>query len=263
MRILVTNDDGVSAPGLEVAEGVARKVAEARGGDKAEVWTVAPAFEQSGVSHAISFNRPLQVQKVGERRFAVQGTPADCVLVALYGMMKDSPPDLVISGVNRGHNIGEDAVYSGTVGGAIEGAFHGYKSIALSQYFRIGANQKLLPPEQMFDAAAVHGPEAVLQLLDLEWEKDLFFNVNFPPVAAADAKPMRFAPQGRRANGGFFAEERESPRGARYYWLTYNHDNLSMAAEEDGHLCAKGWITAVPMKPHYTDVAMLKRLQDG
>ncbi|MEM9726378.1 MAG: 5'/3'-nucleotidase SurE [Pseudomonadota bacterium] len=261
MRILVTNDDGVTAPGLAVAEAIAAEVAQEIGGPS-EVWTVAPAFEQSGVSHAISFTQPLQFEELGPRRFAVRGTPADCVLLALYGFMAECKPDLVISGVNRGHNIGEDAVYSGTVGGAIEGALHGYKAIALSQYFRRAEDGSFLPDAELFDAARGHGAAAVRKLLaEVAWEKDLFFNVNFPPTPAAEAKPLRYAPQGRRTKGGFHAEERSSPFGRRYYWIAHAHDNFSAGAEEDVRLCAEGWITAVPMKPNYTDRAMLDRLK--
>ena len=131
MRILITNDDGISAPGLAVAEEIARELAGQRG----EVWVVAPVFEQSGVSHCVSYIRPMRIEPLAERRFAIEGSPADCVLAALDEILKDAPPDLVLSGVNRGHNVAEDAVYSGTIGGAMEGALNGIRSIALSQYF--------------------------------------------------------------------------------------------------------------------------------
>ena len=117
MRILITNDDGISAPGLHVAEEIARELA----GPAGEVWVVAPAFEQSGVAHAVSYVRPMRLERLDERRFAVEGSPADCVLAGLHEILKGTPPDLVISGVNRGHNVAEDTLYSGTVGGAMVG----------------------------------------------------------------------------------------------------------------------------------------------
>ncbi|MEF9602419.1 5'/3'-nucleotidase SurE, partial [Paracoccus sp. PXZ] len=130
MRILITNDDGINAPGLETLEAIAAEVA----GPGGEVWTVAPAFEQSGVAHCISYVHPTLIAELGPRRFAAEGTPADCVLAAIADVMRDNPPDLVLSGVNRGNNSGENVMYSGTVGGAMEAALQGLPAIALSQY---------------------------------------------------------------------------------------------------------------------------------
>lgn len=263
MRILVTNDDGVSAMGLRVAEEIAETVSREAAGDAAEIWVVAPAFEQSGVSHCISYTKPIQVEQLGERRFAVEGSPADCVLVALNGPMREARPDLVLSGVNRGHNLAEDAVYSGTVGGAIEAALQGVQVIAMSQYFRRGADGSPPDPVKMFETARRHGPDVVSRLLRENWEKDLFFNVNFPPVPPEEAKPLVFAPQGRRGGGGFAAEERASPNGRSYFWITHAHNNLASGAGDDARLCAEGHITATPMRPRYTHVDALERLRAG
>ena len=117
MRILITNDDGIMAEGLEVLTRIADELA----GPKGEVFTVAPAFEQSGVGHCISYTHPMMISKLGPRRFAVEGSPADCVLVGVYEVMGGQKPDLVLSGVNRGNNSGENVLYSGTVGGAMDG----------------------------------------------------------------------------------------------------------------------------------------------
>lgn len=130
MRILVTNDDGINAPGLAVMEEIARAVA----GPEGEVWVVAPAFEQSGVAHCISYTHPTMIAKLGPRRYAAEGSPADCVLAGLYDVLQGARPDLVLSGVNRGNNSAENALYSGTVGGAMEAALQGLPAIALSQY---------------------------------------------------------------------------------------------------------------------------------
>ena len=130
MRILITNDDGINAPGLEVLAEIAAEIA----GPEGEVWTVAPAFEQSGVGHCISYAHPTMLAQLGPRRFAAEGSPADCVLAALFDIMVETPPDLVLSGVNRGNNSGENAMYSGTIGGAMEAALQGLPAIALSQY---------------------------------------------------------------------------------------------------------------------------------
>ncbi|MEL6317013.1 MAG: 5'/3'-nucleotidase SurE [Pseudomonadota bacterium] len=264
MRILVTNDDGISAEGLKVAEEIAVEIAGADG----EVWVVAPAFEQSGVSHAVSFHSPIKVERLGARRYACAGAPADCVIVALGAFMKDAPPDLVLSGVNRGHNLAEDAVYSGTVGGAIEGALKGVKAIALSQYFRWSRVREIHERDgeaaaaaALFATARAHGASAVRRLLALEWTPDLFFNVNFPGCAPEEVKGARYARQGRRTRGEFGADERASPAGRPYFWLRHAVDNASGAPGDDCVLAHDDWITTVPMRPDYTDAELLARLQ--
>ena len=157
MRILITNDDGISAPGLKVLHAIASELA----GDKGEVWTVAPAFEQSGVAHCISYTHPMMVDERGPRLFATEGSPADCVLTAVHEVMKDAPPDLVLSGVNRGNNSAENTLYSGTIGGAMEAALQGFPAIALSQYYG-PANRDLA---NTFEASAQHGAEVIRRIL--------------------------------------------------------------------------------------------------
>ena len=158
MRILITNDDGINASGLKVLHQIATEIA----GPDGEVWTVAPAFEQSGVAHCISYTHPFMVSEMGRRRYAAEGSPADCVMVGLHDVMKDNRPDLVLSGVNRGNNSAENALYSGTLGGAIEAALQGLPAIALSQYYG-PANRDLADP---FEAAAQHGVETCRRILE-------------------------------------------------------------------------------------------------
>ena len=146
MRILITNDDGINAPGLQILERVAGQIA----GPGGEVWTVAPAFEQSGVAHKISYTHPTMIAQMGDRRFAAEGSPADCVLAGLHDVLNGAPPELVLSGVNRGNNAAENALYSGTLGGAMEAALQGMPAIALSQYYGPG-NLDIADP---FEAAA-------------------------------------------------------------------------------------------------------------
>ncbi|MCY4178809.1 MAG: stationary phase survival protein SurE, partial [Litoreibacter sp.] len=129
MRILITNDDGINAPGLEVLSAIAQAVA----GPDGEVWTVAPAFEKSGVAHCINYAHPTMIAQMGKRRFAAEGAPADCVLAGLHDVMADAPPDLILSGVNKGNNSAENTVYSGTIGACMEAALQGVQSIAMSQ----------------------------------------------------------------------------------------------------------------------------------
>ena len=158
MRILITNDDGIHAPGLKTLHAIATTLA----GPTGEVWTVAPAYEQSGVAHCISYTRPMMVERIGKHAFSVEGSPADCILAALHDSMKDAPPDLVLSGVNRGNNAAENAMYSGTIGGAMEAALQGLPAIALSQYFG-PANRDLGNP---FEASAKHGADVIRRILE-------------------------------------------------------------------------------------------------
>src|SRR6056297_2503487 len=148
MRILLTNDDGINAPGLKALEKIAWDLAGASG----EVWVVAPAFEQSGVAHCISYTHPMMISKMGNHRFAAEGSPADCVMAALGHVMPERP-DLVLSGVNRGNNSAENALYSGTLGGAMEAALQGIPAVALSQYY--GPDN--VDSEDPFEAARGHG----------------------------------------------------------------------------------------------------------
>ena len=130
MRILCTNDDGIHAPGLKIVEEIARALSD-------DVWIVAPELDQSGVSHSLSLNDPLRLREVGPRHFAVRGTPTDCVIMGARHILGEKLPDLVLSGVNKGRNVAEDVVYSGTIAGALEGTILGFPSFALSQEFCI------------------------------------------------------------------------------------------------------------------------------
>ena len=157
MRILITNDDGINAPGLHTLE----KIAATLAGPDGEVWTVAPAFEQSGVGHCISYTHPTMISHFGPRRFAIEGSPADCVLAGIHHVLPQKP-DLILSGVNRGNNSAENALYSGTLGAAMEGALQGVRSLALSQYFG-PKNVEIADP---FEASAIHLAPLITRLLD-------------------------------------------------------------------------------------------------
>lgn len=246
MRILITNDDGISAPGLVVAEAIARELV----GPHGEVWVVAPAFEQSGVSHCVSYIRPMRIEQLEDRRFAVEGSPADCVLAGLYEILKDTPPDLILSGVNRGHNVAEDTLYSGTIGGALEGALHGLKSIAMSQYYG--------PPgaEDPFSAARTHGASVVRRLLDgADWAPRAytgFYNVNFPAVPAEKVRGLSATVQGHRLGRTFGVQPQTAPNGRRFLWLTHGHGNADAAPGSDARDCHDGYITVTPLSADLT-----------
>ncbi len=248
MRILITNDDGINAPGLTVLHDIATSLA----GPDGEVWTVAPAFEQSGVAHCISYTRPFMMTELEPRRFAAEGSPADCVLAGLYNVLKDSPPDLILSGVNRGNNSAENALYSGTLGGAMEGALQGIPSIGLSQYFG-PRNAKMDNP---FEAAAVLGADLIRRLLELtpkaQTGYQLFYNINFPPVPAAEVRGTRIAPQGLRPATRFTAQETTSPNGRRYTWIQGGDQHVKTAEGTDAAVNLDGYIWVTPMRADLT-----------
>lgn len=259
MRILITNDDGISAPGLAVAEAIAAELA----GPDGEIWVVAPAFEQSGVAHCVSYVRPMRLEALGPRRFAVEGSPADCVLAALFEVMKDRPPDLILSGVNRGHNVAEDVLYSGTIGGAMEGSLHGIRSIALSQYFG-PRNRNARAP---FDAAERQGAMVCRTILDrAPWSAgafSTFYNVNFPPIPASEIKGIRPARQGRRQVACFEVEPQTSPNGRRYLWLSGGRGNEGAGEGSDARLAFDGYVTVTPLHADLTRHDQLKALADA
>ncbi|MFW2545094.1 5'/3'-nucleotidase SurE [Primorskyibacter sp. 2E107] len=259
MRILITNDDGINAPGLAVLEAIAADIA----GPDGEVWVVAPAFEQSGVAHCISYTHPTMIAQMGERRYAAEGSPADCVLAGVHDVLKDTPPDLILSGVNRGNNSAENALYSGTLGGAMEGALQGIRSIALSQY--LGPQTMTL--DNPFEGSATHGAAVIRQILDAELPDDqpytLFWNVNFPPVPAADVRGVKLAPQGIRPNTGFSVEPHVSPSGRRFLWAKGGNQRVGTAEGTDAAVNLEGYISVTPMRADLTDHAMLTALRDS
>jgi 5'-nucleotidase len=256
MRILITNDDGINAPGLATLEAIANELA----GPEGEVWVVAPAFEQSGVGHCISYAHPTMISELAPRRWAAEGSPADCVLAALYDVMPERP-DLVLSGVNRGNNAGENVMYSGTIGGAMEAALQNVKAIALSQFF--GDDNKDL--DDPFESARVHGAGVIRKLLDAApWGGDaynLFYNVNFPPVSAAQTGPIAVTRQGRRQGSGFGVEAQVSPSGRRFLWVTGSKQNVETGAGTDVSANLAGNISVTPMRADLTATDALRSIE--
>lgn len=247
MRILITNDDGINAPGLVALQEIAHQLA----GKNGEVWTVAPAFEQSGVAHCISYTHPMMVSKMGDRRYAAEGSPADCVMVGLHDVM-DERPDLILSGVNRGNNSAENALYSGTLGGAMEGALQGVTAFALSQYL----GPQNFQADDPFEAARTHGAEVIRRVLaaapDDSADYRLFYNVNFPPVPAADVQGVRAAPQGYRRHTHFSVEPHHSPSGRKFLWVKGGEQHRPTANGTDAALNLDGYISVTPMRADLT-----------
>jgi len=203
-RILLSNDDGIHAPGLEVLEKIARTLSD-------DVWVVAPETEQSGASHSLTLHRPLRMREMGERRFAVDGTPTDCVLLAINHILKDRKPDLVLSGVNHGSNLGEDVTYSGTIAAAMEATLLGIAAIAMSQH--------LDPAQPALWQTALHwGPEGVRKAVSVGWPRNVLMNVNFPSVEPGLAQGIHVVRHGQRKVGDDLIE-RTDPRGRSYFWI--------------------------------------------
>jgi len=209
VRILITNDDGIHAEGLGVCEQIGRALSQ-------DVWVIAPEYDQSGVSHSLSLNDPLRLREIGERHFAVKGTPTDCVIMGARHILKDRPPDLVLAGVNRGRNAGEDVIYSGTVAGAVEGTVLGIPSLALSQAYL--SRSKATPH---WDTAIRFAPDIIRRVLATGIPRDVLINVNFPNCAPAEVKGIAVATQGRRRQERLQVEAREDGRGNAYYWIAY------------------------------------------
>ena len=258
MRILITNDDGISAPGLEVLTDIATAIA----GPEGEVWTVAPAFEQSGVGHCISYTHPMMIAKLGPRRSAAEGSPADCVLAGIYDVLQGAKPDLVLSGVNRGNNSAENTLYSGTIGGAMEAALQGVAAIALSQF--MGPQTDDLADR--FDAARVHGTKVVRDLLDKGiWTQDdyrVFYNVNFPPMGAAAVKGIKVAAQGFRRDTAFSVEPHQSPSGRKFLWIKGGTQQSPTLPGTDAAVNLEGFVSITPMRADLTAHDLLAKLAE-
>ncbi|MBV0911469.1 5'/3'-nucleotidase SurE [Anianabacter salinae] len=248
MRILITNDDGINAEGLKVLHEIAAEIA----GPGGEVWTVAPAFEQSGVAHATSHAHPTMIVQYSDRVFAAEGSPADCVLAGLHDVMAGSPPDLVLSGVNRGNNSAENAVYSGTLGAAMEAALQGLPAIALSQY--LGPHN--FNADDRFEASRRHGVRVVRDLLDKGLWDDadyrLFYNVNFPPVPAAQVGGVKVTSQGFRRAGAHRVEPYTSPNGRKFLWIVGSSQQTETAPGTDAAANLQGFISVTPMRADFT-----------
>ena len=258
MRILITNDDGINAPGLKTLETIAAEIA----GPDGEVWIVAPAFEQSGVGHCISYSRPTLLSEFAPRRFASEGYPADCVLAGLYEVMKEAPPDLVLSGVNRGNNAAENVLYSGTIGATIEAALQGIPAIALSQFY--GPDNANL--DDPFEAAAAHGAETVRRLLkDAIWDEAayrLFYNVNFPPIPATKVKGMKVVSQGWREETSFGVEPHRSPTGRMFLWIKGGPQHHKTGPGTDVTANLDGYISVTPLRADLTAHETLATLKE-
>jgi 5'-nucleotidase len=243
MRILITNDDGIHAPGLKVLERIAAKLS-------ADVVVVAPETDQSGVAHSLSLADPLRLRKISERHFAVKGTPTDCIIMGVRKLMSDNPPDLILSGVNKGQNVAEDVTYSGTIAGAMEGTLLGFPSIALSQCYS--------PQGSFWDCCETHAPELIKRLIEKGLPPEVLLNINFPACPAGDVQGTVLARQGRRDAELMKIEPRFDGRGNPYYWIAFERPDFIAGAGTDLEAVAQKKISVTPLRLDLTDDPALK-----
>ncbi|UKV16506.1 5'/3'-nucleotidase SurE [Thalassospiraceae bacterium SW-3-3] len=235
-RILISNDDGIDAPGIRLLEKLACSLSD-------DVWVVAPTTEQSGAGHSLTLRHPLRIRKRDERHFSVDGTPTDCVLLALQQIMRDSPPDIVLSGINRGGNLGEDVTYSGTVAAAMEATLLNVPAIAFSQYF----SGNLID----WSVAEKHLLSVAETLIHTTWPKGVLINVNFPEAERKGGASIEVSRQGQRKIGDHIAE-RLDPRGEPYYWIGAIKSELPKDENADLRVIERGDISVTPISLDFT-----------
>lgn len=246
-RILITNDDGIHAPGLKALENIAHALSD-------DVWVCAPEVEMSAASHSLTIHRPLRIRHISERRYAIDGGPTDCVLLAIEQVLRDHKPDLVLSGVNRGGNTGEDVTYSGTVAAAMEATLLGRRAVALSQEFADTHPVKWATAEHF-------APDLIRKLVALPWPADTLMNVNFPDLVVGSVLGVKAVRQGRRKLG-YRLEERNDPRGRPYVWIGSSRHNPFFEGENDIVLVQQGYITVTPLFLDLTHEALLAKVAE-
>ncbi len=252
MRILLTNDDGIHAPGLKVLEEIASELSD-------DIWVVAPSEEQSGAGHSLTLTRPVRLRKHGERRFSVSGTPTDSVMMGLSQVLgRDRRPDLILSGVNRGANLGDDVTYSGTVSAAVEGALAGIRSIALSQVYA----KEGMGDEVPFAAALKWGAKVIRPLLKMDFARRTLVNVNFPAVAADAVQGVRVVRQGFHDYRRSSIVKGTDPRGYDYFWFGLQGVEHTPGKETDLEAIGDGFVSVTPLQLDLTHDASLGRLAD-
>ena len=249
MRILVTNDDGIHSPGLAVAENIARAISD-------DVWVVAPETEQSGASHSLTLTSPLRMRGITEGHYAVAGTPTDCVMMACLHLLKDRPPELVISGVNWGSNLADDVTYSGTIAGAMEGTALGIPSIALSQAYGFEEGYQV-----RWNCAQVHGPDVIRRLLDAGWPEETLMNVNFPDCEPEAVKGIAITEQGKRDMQTAVMDRRVDMRGNPYFWIGFKRVRSHPNEGTDLRAIYEKKISVTPLHLDLTQFEFLKTLR--
>lgn len=250
MRILITNDDGVAARGLEVLKVIAL-------GLSPDVWTVAPETNQSGTSHSMTLHTPLRLRTLDERTHAVAGTPTDCVIMAVRHILKDHPPDLILSGVNHGSNLAEDITYSGTVAAALEGAILGVRSIAVSLMIGVADGAR----RAIWETPMAHGPAIIRGLIESPWQPGTLINVNFPDVAPEAVAGVTVTRQGMRDQALLNIDSRADPWGTPYFWFGFERRPSTLVKGTDLAAIAENKISVTPLTIDLTDREAIANLE--
>ena len=242
MRILITNDDGINAKGLEILKAIALGISP-------DVWTVAPETNQSGTAHSMTLHTPLRLRTIDERTHAVTGTPTDCVIMAVRHILKDRPPELILSGVNHGSNLAEDVTYSGTVAAAMEGALLGIHSIALSLMMGFEEGERRV----IWETPLAHAPKIIKQLLAEDWNPNTLMNVNFPDTPPECVTGLAVTSQGIRDQALLNIDSRSDPWGTPYFWFGFERRKSTLVAGTDLAAIAENKISVTPLSVDLTD----------
>lgn len=250
MRILLTNDDGIHAEGLAVLERIARQLSD-------DVWVVAPETDQSGLAHSLTLSEPLRLRQIDERRFALRGTPTDCVIMGVRHVLP-AAPDLVLSGVNSGANMADDVTYSGTVAGAMEGTLLGVPSIALSQEYDYEGDRRIVP----WETAETHAPNVISKLIKAGWPEGVLININFPNCAPDEVKGTRVTAQGKLSHDARLDERRDG-RGYPYFWLQFGRSKAEVASDSDIAAIRADNISVTPLHLDLTAQAVRQQLSQA
>ena len=247
-RVLLTNDDGLDAPGIKLLEEIVREFTD-------DVWIVAPDHERSGAGHSVSLHIPIRLRRISDKRYSVIGTPTDCVLMAFNEIMTDRRPDIVLSGINNGANLAEDVTYSGTIAAAMEGTLMGVRSIALSVVRPAGAQAE-------WDGARKHASELLRQLLATDhWPPQSFININFPDCAVDEISGVRVTRQGLRPPGTFTIEPRIDARNVPYFWVRIAYGKGESPSDSDLRAIEDNAISVTPIQMDFTDYDWQRHLQ--
>ena len=248
LKILITNDDGINAKGIKLLLSVAKKISS-------DITIIAPEREQSGRSHAMSLSDIIRLRKLDENIYSITGTPTDCVMLAIKQLMKNSKPDLILSGVNRGQNLADDINYSGTIGAAMEGAIHNIRSIAFSQVFNIHNEG-----QDAFNSANKNLYRILKNLINLEYNNNIVLNVNFPDIFKPNI-PYEFTNQGKRDVPAHIMEERTDPRGSKYYWIGFKRAQGGVVDGTDLDCIYRGLISITPIGANRTENNFLNKFK--
>jgi 5'-nucleotidase len=248
MRVLLSNDDGIDAPGLRVLREIAAAVSD-------DVWVVAPEVNKSGAGHSLSLNEPLRMRRIDDKTYAVRGTPTDCVIMGVRHILADQRPDLILSGVNWGGNLAEDLTYSGTLACAFEGTMVGIRSIAFSQ--ALGHETRTNPH---FATARQFGPDILKKLAHMPLPQGTLINVNFPDCPPEDVKGIEITRQGKRDQELLGIDQRRDPFGNPYYWLAYSLKRSNPPEGTDLHAIYDHKISITPVSINLTNTSMQAQL---